>query len=366
MQEDGEATASGTFYPGPAPTPTLYKQPNVWVHRGLWIAGAVVIIVAIPVAYKSMPAFYTLFAVGVALIVAGAIDWGVTNSKANNSKRKREAQKHAAGCNQHSNNNNTAAGPGTVLAAMPTAVRNGARSSIPPPSLPLSPSLAPAAFASPVPVAYPLPGPPRAQAPGSASPHLPVPAALPQPPPLPQTLLTSTPTPPPPPTPPLQPLSPTPTATPSPRTPRDKRRVVWMDDNQPSGSPLARSKDFHSDEPVIGLHTEQEVLVPDHPPKHVPALLPAQRLALGYQSAASPPLQGVPPNNFHQVNPYYTPPQNRYPTVDEIAQERQRFQGRTQTPETERARRLSGVLEATTMLKPDFMSVPVLPASMVM
>ncbi len=366
-----------------ADTPTAApKLPNPWVPRGLWIAGAIVVIVAIPVAYKSMPAFIALFVVGVALIVAGAIVWGVQRSQTKKALHEREAQRHQT---------RAPGGCASKMDDMPVPLVAPST-----PSTPSTPATSLAALPLPMPLPMPMPmplpnqsssPPPVTTTSAGAAPVQAVhgfrqqPQQQPQPSQpsqsslqhqyhnntLPPALDLSGPTPPP-----LsRPGTPSGETTQTPpRTPRrdkdSKRRVAWMDDNQPSGSPLARVKDFHYDDPVIVLHSEREILAPDHPPKQVPALLPAQRVALGYQSAAAPPVEPLPPNNFHQASSYYTPPQNRYPTVDEIAQERQRFQARPQTPEMERARRLGGVLEASAMLKPDYMSVPVLPTPMVM
>jgi hypothetical protein len=154
--------------------------------------------------------------------------------------------------------------------------------------------------------------------------------------------------------------------------------VTWMDDNKPD-SPLSAVKEFRTEEPVKAVRDALIDLVPDHPPKAVPAVSVARRLSLGYEkpyvcpgAAVSVPYAqaGVNVVDVGALNPesanectapmFYTPP-SQYPTVDDIATERQRFWCRPETPETDRARREGLLKEASFLLGPpnDRSMVPV-------
>lgn len=149
--------------------------------------------------------------------------------------------------------------------------------------------------------------------------------------------------------------------------------VTWMDDNKPVGSPLSAVKTFRAEEPVNALQDERTTFVPDHDPKPVPATPCSVGLRLGYETPYSDsmtPQYIAAANTAGALNPedamldtspmFYTPP-SQYPTVDDIATERQRFWCRPETPETDRQRREGGLQEAAFLLGPprDGSMVPV-------
>ena len=138
-----------------------------------------------------------------------------------------------------------------------------------------------------------------------------------------------------------------------------------MDDNKPRGSPLSAVKRFRTEEPVNALQTEHTTFVPDH------------GLRLGYETpyatgafsndsvitVAAMNTAGAlnPEDSLLDTSPmFYTPP-SQYPSVDDIATERQRFWCRPETPETDRQRREGGLQEAAFLLGPprDRSMVPV-------
>lgn len=137
--------------------------------------------------------------------------------------------------------------------------------------------------------------------------------------------------------------------------------VTWMDDNKPAGSPLAAIKHFRKEEPSNVLQSEAVMMAPDHAPKPVPALLPSMRLGYEKPYACGPANFGFTAASYDAmaINPleaakdtaplFYTPP-SQYPTVDDIATERQRFWSRPETPETDRTRREGLLLEAAFQL----------------
>ena len=137
--------------------------------------------------------------------------------------------------------------------------------------------------------------------------------------------------------------------------------VTWMDDNKPAGSPLAAIKHFRQEEPSNVLQSEAVMMAPDHAPKPVPALLPSKRLGYEKPYACGPANFGFTATSYDAmaINPldaakdtaplFYTPP-SQYPTVDDIATERQRFWSRPETPETDRTRREGLLLEAAFQL----------------
>ena len=145
--------------------------------------------------------------------------------------------------------------------------------------------------------------------------------------------------------------------------------VTWMDKNKPEG-PLSAVKQFRSEEPVLAIRGTEAVLYPDHVPKPVPAKPMAKRATLGYEKPYACPADAAGPNDplpFLNANGlgnvdvaesltckapmFYTPP-SQYPTVDDIATERQRFWSRPETPETDRARREGMLQEAAFLLGP--------------
>ena len=151
-----------------------------------------------------------------------------------------------------------------------------------------------------------------------------------------------------------------------------------MDDNMPPGSPLSAVKQFRTEEPVTALKMEQAIFVPDHEPHQVPATPSALRL--GYETpyaacgTTTTPQYVAAMNTAGALNPedaaldtspmFYTPP-SQYPTVDDIATERQRFWCRPETPETDRQRREGGLQEAAFLLGPpqDRSMVPITTAA---
>ena len=125
--------------------------------------------------------------------------------------------------------------------------------------------------------------------------------------------------------------------------------------------PLAHVKRFDKTEPPVQVQTQPIEAVADHVPRPVPA----QRVTLGYQPASQPgpvsELGGVAAGFVSQTPPlssgpvFYSPP-TRYPSVDDIATERQQFWSRPETPALARDRRIGELREAALQLRsPDGM-----------
>ncbi len=90
---------------------------------------------------------------------------------------------------------------------------------------------------------------------------------------------------------------------------------------------------------------------PAHSPKPVPAIHP--RLRPGYESASQPAPTVVPHQEKCQdTGPVFYRPQRRYPSVDDIALERQAFNARPDTPDIDRRRRVGLLQEAALMMGP--------------
>jgi hypothetical protein len=136
-----------------------------------------------------------------------------------------------------------------------------------------------------------------------------------------------------------------------------------MDEGRPRGSPLSRVKTFDSLESPAAVRRQLVQLMPDHAPKNVPATplsmkaTQPSRYATPYDPSGGP---SPPPALFQgSKGPvYYTPP-SRYPTPDDLAEERQRFMQQPDTPACDRSRRLSALREIALTLKPDPMAVPI-------
>ncbi len=127
--------------------------------------------------------------------------------------------------------------------------------------------------------------------------------------------------------------------------------VTWSDT---ASAPLEHVLQFQKEEPSVTLNRESPVGMPAHDPKHVPAI-PKKLVRAGYESAFAPPLPSnenpviqdfvtsVPPVT---VGPVFYKPVSKYPTLNELMEERRIFQGRPDTPELQRHRRLGDMREA--------------------
>lgn len=184
------------------------------------------------------------------------------------------------------------------------------------------------------------------------------------------------------------PQSPIPLSSSSPSSPQSP--------SSPSPPPLAMVRTFRAEEPPVLVQSAQTVAVPDHEPKPVPAMplnpvlaqdmyqrrLQKQQareaaaaaaaaeaasvpvsvpvpVVLGYESASQP--RELPPMTAAQkeyeqlptAGPVaYTPP-SPYSNVNVMAEERQRFLSRPDTPAIDRSRRVKELQEAAMMLKPE-------------
>lgn len=123
---------------------------------------------------------------------------------------------------------------------------------------------------------------------------------------------------------------------------------------------------FQTQDQCLGMYNngdqqgQQDVTSSPPPP-------PPVVMAYGYEQAyeqTAAPLQALDPPVPDAVLPgqqFYSPPYN-YPTVDSIAEERQRLWNRVQTPESDRATRLATLRELALGLKPP-MAFPSAPSS---
>ena len=163
--------------------------------------------------------------------------------------------------------------------------------------------------------------------------------------------------------------------------------VHWEDELPVSpGSPLETVAEFVSSEPPVAVAESPRVRQPAHQPLDVPALPrnpdlwtekqkrrhhrrhpPSPRL--GYQpasisSAPCGPVGAASEAGTFQaaVGSLYYEYKYPYPTVNEVLEERQRFESRPETPEITRHRRIGELQEATVSLSPpgrDGLVVPV-------
>ena len=169
------------------------------------------------------------------------------------------------------------------------------------------------------------------------------------------------------------------------RSPRPASSVSWSDGD--SRSPLERVVEFEKEEPPAIVAAAESRPMPAHAPKAVPAIPNRLRMpvadAVGVASAgdgrpyepATPPVVDVPklrmgyqsgltagqpcalaaefqPPIPPTAGPLYYAPTFKGPTVNELIEERRRFQERPDTPELQRHRRMGAMWEAA-------MSIPV-------
>lgn len=279
-------------------------QWDPWVGYGLMIGGAAFVIVG-AAANRNRGVFVSFLVIGVAAIVAGFALW----------------------LTQYLRSRGKSPG-GPVPAPAPAATQTlAAVAAIPGANPPLpSDTQSPPAFP---PSSFMLPTP---------QPH---PVEQPQPQPRPPMPMPT-------------PMSMPPTPPPPPRR-RRRKKVCWKDQHGGGEQEhIAVQKEFDGDASPRDLRACPEQGVRDHPPKPVPAVPRAQRkLALGYESASMPvpSTHANPPPAETRGPMWYTPP-SRYPSVDDIAAQRQRFQARPETPAIDRQRRVGMLREAALMLGP--------------
>jgi len=131
-------------------------------------------------------------------------------------------------------------------------------------------------------------------------------------------------------------------------------RLTWMDGGGSDDLPLEQVLEFSSSEAPVQLQNNVLHEQPAHDPKTVPAIPMKQRLGYVPASASGPDLAAI----FNPVAPppsiggavYYKPPQ-KYPTVGQIAEERNRFMSRPETPDMDRHRRLGQLREYALTMK---------------
>lgn len=178
----------------------------------------------------------------------------------------------------------------------------------------------------------------------------------------------------------------------SPTSPAPKR-VKWVDDNKPVGSPLEYVKTFDNAEAPVAIRQQDIVQLAQHPPKQVPAMTLRRKMASapGPHLSHSPhfshpphsphPSPHLPYSEFGYETPYahapvlttiqtpdpvgpspgpvfYTPP-SKYKTPDDIAKEREVLWNTPETAETVGRRRQAMLREVAMTLKPDRMAVPI-------
>ena len=143
---------------------------------------------------------------------------------------------------------------------------------------------------------------------------------------------------------------------------RSPSSVSWSDGD--SQSPLERVVEFRGEEPPVVVARMEPVDMPAHMPRPVPAV--PNKLRTGYESPAVPLLVAAEPNKLRMgyespavpglpgqldaafqrplpppsTGPLYYTPFTGYPSVNDMIEERIRFQNRPDTPELERHRRL--------------------------
>lgn len=126
-----------------------------------------------------------------------------------------------------------------------------------------------------------------------------------------------------------------------------KKRVQWADDGNKLKT-IARVQEFdNTASPVDIAAAAPAYAVPDHEPKPVPA----RPVVVVPTPTIYEPAYITPPVVVEDVQPeptagpvYWSPPQ-RYPTVDAIADERQRFWSKPETPDVDRQRRVGQLRE---------------------
>jgi hypothetical protein len=140
--------------------------------------------------------------------------------------------------------------------------------------------------------------------------------------------------------------------------PSPSPRVTWSDGDD-SSSGLEEVVEFEVVDSPAGIAGRSVVVKPAHKPKKVPAV--PKRYRAGYVSASAPTDElpslestfnpvPIPPSVGGAV--YYKPP-SKYPTVGEIAEERQAFYSRPETPDIDRHRRIGQLREIALTLKPE-------------
>jgi hypothetical protein len=127
--------------------------------------------------------------------------------------------------------------------------------------------------------------------------------------------------------------------------------VTWSDT---ASAPLEHVLQFQKEEPSVTLNRQSPVGMPAHDPKTVPAI-PKKLVRAGYESAYAPPLPPdenpviqdfvtvVPPLT---AGPVFYKPASKYPTLNELMEERRIFESRPDTPELQRHRRMGAMREA--------------------
>jgi hypothetical protein len=156
-------------------------------------------------------------------------------------------------------------------------------------------------------------------------------------------------------------LSPSPSPSPS--------TVSWSD--RDSRSPLERVVQFEKEEPPRLVSAAQAVAMAAHTPRPVPAV--PNKLRMGYESASLPGQPGaldrafIAPQPPLTAGPLYYTPFTGYPSVNEIIEERNRFQHRPDTPELQRHRRMGADWEAAMSiplrLQREGLMIPVTPSA---
>jgi hypothetical protein len=145
-------------------------------------------------------------------------------------------------------------------------------------------------------------------------------------------------------------------------------KLSWRDQSPVSPGCLEAIVEFDEQDAPARITDAAVVQRDAHAPKPVPAL-PRRLTPRFYQPAfetAAEPVQFVPSSQAdatHEQAPiYYAPPQ-AYPTVNDLVQERARFENRPDTPELQRHRRVTELREAAASLDPavqrDGLMVPI-------
>ena len=131
-------------------------------------------------------------------------------------------------------------------------------------------------------------------------------------------------------------------------------RLRWIDEDGSNHLPLEHVLEFSPSQAPVQLQNNVLYEQPAHNPKTVPAIPMSQRFGYVSASAPGPDLAAM----FNPVAPppsvggavYYKPPQ-KYPTVGQIAEERNRFMSRPETPDIDRHRRLGQLREYALTMK---------------